>query len=247
MFREEPSASIIFGFSTQILSSLILNSSMLCGMIVGIISRFSSIIVLSSFSMKLLKEAISESTKLCSSKYFCMSVLPYLYISYHPVKMRFSGCRAFSYDFDDIARLWLQLFYSGVCLEYLGHLFRSYSVLFKKLRLVLFANLNVLRSQYVLINFEFWLFHVVIFSYILFLGNSGPDEIRTRDHLIKSFTRPCVHLPKSAGALLPKLRYMPAVRRLALGAITRLSYRPINIKYALVGTFIELLIFKRLF
>src|SRR3989339_905084 len=146
MFLIEPSASVILGFSTHILSSFILNSSMLWGIMVGIISLFSSIMFRSSLSMKWLNDSMSESTKLCSSKYFCMSVFPYLYIRHHPVKMRFSGCRAFSYDFDDIARLWLQLFYSGVCLEYLGHLFRSYSVLFKKLRLVLFANLNVLRS-----------------------------------------------------------------------------------------------------
>src|SRR3989338_6407437 len=90
-----PSASVISGFTAHILSSLILKSSMLCGMIVGTISRFSSKILFNSFSMKLLNDSMSESTKLCSSKYFRINVLPYLYIYDHPVKDRFPCSLAF--------------------------------------------------------------------------------------------------------------------------------------------------------
>ena len=56
---------------------------------------------------------------------------------------------------------------------------------------------------------------------------SGPDEIRTRDHLIKSFTM----IPYRCSFLLASLDS---------SAGTRLSYRPISIS-ALVGTFIKLL------
>src|SRR3989338_3492256 len=137
MLREEPSASIILGFSTQILSSLILNSSMLCGMIVGMISRFSSMILLSSLSMKLLKDSMSESTKLCSSKYFCMSILPYLYINYHPVKYRLAGSGTLPYYLYHIARLWIKPLYGGICLEYLWQFLRTYMIFLENLRFFL--------------------------------------------------------------------------------------------------------------
>ncbi len=91
-----------------------------------------------------------------------------------------------------------------------------------------------------LINFKFFLCHVAVVSI------SGPDEIRTRDHLIKSVIKnqrntdffQMLYYPKSNEALLP----------------ARLSYRPIMKVYdtiicdmsvnALVGTFITLWYFE---
>src|SRR3989338_1781281 len=162
MFLLEPSASIIFGFSTQILSSFILNSSILCGIIVGIISLFSSIIFMSSLSMKLLKESISESTKLCSSKYFWIRVLPYLYINNHPVKYRFPCSLAFSYDSDYISWLGFKLSQGCICLHYFWQLFRSDMILFKQLCFFLFASLQVLWGQYVLVNLKFLFLHLLL-------------------------------------------------------------------------------------
>src|SRR3989344_3003218 len=131
MFLTEPSASIILGFSTQILSSLILISSILWGIIVGVIPLFSSMMFRSSLSMKLLNDSMSESTKLCSSKYFLIRVFPYLYIRHRPVKCRFAGCLAFPHDFYYVADFHVHVLDGCVCLQYFRQLLRSYVILFQ--------------------------------------------------------------------------------------------------------------------
>ena len=57
--------------------------------------------------IKLLKDAISESIKLCSSKYFLIRVLPYLYICDCSIEYCFSSSRALPYYFYYISRFYI--------------------------------------------------------------------------------------------------------------------------------------------
>src|SRR3989338_1679261 len=108
MFLVEPSASVTSGFFTQILSSLILKSSILCGMMVGTISLFSSTILWSSLSMNSLKKSTSEATGDCSLKYFWISTFPFLYIDDHPIECCLACGLALPQDLDHISRLCVQ-------------------------------------------------------------------------------------------------------------------------------------------
>src|SRR3989344_58978 len=99
----EPSASVMVGFSTHILSNLILNSSTLCGMMVGSMILFSSMICWSSRSMNVLKDSMFEATKLWLSKYLRIKTSEGLRIHDTPVEYGLARCRAVTHDLDDIA------------------------------------------------------------------------------------------------------------------------------------------------
>src|SRR3989344_8576426 len=153
----DPSASVIVGFSTQILSSLILKESTLWGIIVGSISLFSSIIFCSSCSMKLLNEATLEPTRLFSSKYFLIRSSDDLRINDTSIEDRISSCRAFPVDLYHISCLDVKLSYRRIVPEYLRKFAKGYTVSREQLSLLFLAEFSVLLNQNVFCDADLWL------------------------------------------------------------------------------------------
>src|SRR3989338_7185681 len=100
-------------------------------MIVGSTILFCSIMFWSSKSIKLLKEAIFEATKECSSKYFSIKSLEYLFTDNTPVVFCNTRSWTFFDDFNNITRLVFHLFNCWIIRENFWKRFEYDAVFFK--------------------------------------------------------------------------------------------------------------------
>src|SRR3989344_4777809 len=112
------------GRSTLILSKRILNSSMLCGMMVGSISLLSSMIICNSVSINALNDSMFASTKLLFSKYRWMMMRDAcLFINDTSIEHCIFRCRAVSLDLYHVSNNCIEVDDRRIFSEHLRQLF----------------------------------------------------------------------------------------------------------------------------